>query len=254
MRSISITRMTIDDAGHYSAQRKAEIIASYPEHERAARVSGMPALGSGRVFPIAEEEIVCEAFKIPTFWRQIIGIDFGYDHPFAAVNLAHDTESDVVYVVKTYRQRETTPVIHAAAIKPWGEWIPVAWPHDGMAHKVSDAQSAPQLRHLYEAQGLKMLSNHATHEDGGYGLEAGIMEMLDRMRTGRWKVFKHLEDWLSEFRYYHRKEGLVVKERDDLLSASRIGMMMLREADTPPRTRSRYDLSVFGTRRSGWAA
>ena len=52
--------------------------------------------------------------------RHLVGLDFGWDHPFAAVELAHDTEADIVYVIKSYRQREATPVIHAASIKPWG--------------------------------------------------------------------------------------------------------------------------------------
>jgi len=56
--------------------------------------------------------------------------------------------------------------------------------------------------------------------------------MLERMQTGRWKVFRHLEDWFQEFRLYHRKEGRVVKLADDLLSASRYAMMMLRHART----------------------
>ena len=33
------------------------------------------------------------------------------------------------------------------------------------------------------------------------------MDMLDRMQTGRFKVFKHLNDWFEEFRLYHRKDG-----------------------------------------------
>jgi len=46
------------------------------------------------------------------------------------------------------------------------------------------------------------------------------------------EVFRHLEDWFQEFRLYHRKEGRVVKLADDLLSASRYAMMMLRHART----------------------
>jgi len=41
--------------------------------------------------------------------------------------------------------------------------------------------------------------------------------MLDRMETGRFKVFRHLTDWFEEFRLYHRKEGRVVKEHDDMM-------------------------------------
>jgi len=75
-----------------------------------------------------------------------------------------------------------------------------------------------------------MLSERAQYEDGSFGVEAGIMDMLDRMRTGRFKVFKHLEDWFDEFRLYHRKDGKVVKEYDDLMAATRYGIMSLRYA------------------------
>ena len=58
------------------------------------------------------------------------------------------------------------------------------------------------------------------------------MDMLDRMKTGRFKVFSHLNDWFEEFRLYHRKDGKVVKLGDDLLTATRYALMMLRYADT----------------------
>ena len=33
------------------------------------------------------------------------------------------------------------------------------------------------------------------------------MDMLDRMETGRLKVFRRCSDWLEEFRLFHRKDG-----------------------------------------------
>jgi hypothetical protein len=56
------------------------------------------------------------------------------------------------------------------------------------------------------------------------------MDMLDRMQTGRLKVFSGLNDWFEEFRLYHRLDGKIVKERDDLMSATRYAIMMLRFA------------------------
>jgi hypothetical protein len=53
------------------------------------------------------------------------------------------------------------------------------------------------------------------------------------MQTGRWKVFRTCTSWLEEFRLYHRKDGKVVKERDDTISASRYALMMKRFADVP---------------------
>jgi hypothetical protein len=52
---------------------------------------------------------------------------------------------------------------------------------------------------------------------------------LDRMRGGRWKVFRGQNDgWLEEYRLYHRDErGLLVKDNDDAISASRYALMMI---------------------------
>jgi hypothetical protein len=80
-----------------------------------------------------------------------------------------------------------------------------------------------------------MLPERAEWEEGGNGVEAGIAEMLDRMQTGRWKVFKTCASWLEERRLYHRKDGKIVKERDDVISASRYALMMLRHAETKPK-------------------
>lgn len=229
-----VTQMTIDDALHYTAQQRAAIIASYPEHEREARAKGVPTLGSGRVFPVTEDAIVIEPIAIPKHWPQIVGLDFGWDHPSAAARLAWDRDNDVIYVMAVYRAREQTPAMFAPAVLAWGRWLPCAWPHDGLQH---DKGSGEELATQYRKQGLAMLTERATFDDGTNGVEAGVMEMLDRMQTGRWKVFSHCTDWLEEFRLYHRKDGLIVKERDDLISASRYAMMMRRFAKVDAKTK-----------------
>jgi hypothetical protein len=215
-----------------TTEQKQKLWDAIPPHMRDARTKGIPVLGSGRIFPIAEEEIRCKAFPIPPSWPQIVGVDFGYDHPFGAVRCAWDRDNDIWYVVACYRRREATPVLHAAAIKPWGDWIPVAWPHDGLQH---DKGSGLALAEQYRSQGLEMLSEHATHEEGGNGLEAGVLEMLDRMQTGRFRVFAQHDEWFEEFRLYHREDGRIVKLRDDLLSATRYALMMRRHAIVEPR-------------------
>jgi hypothetical protein len=226
--------MTIDDAGHYTPEQRAEVVAGYLPHEREARAKGIPVLGSGRVFAIAEESITCDPFLIPPHFAQIVGLDFGWDHPFAAVHCAWDRDADVFYVTREYRERQTTPLVHAAAIKPWGEWIPCAWPHDGLQH---DKGSGDELARQYASHGLAMLPERATFGDGSFGVEAGVLEMLERMQTGRWKVFSNCGAWFGEFRPYHRSEGRIVKVNDDLISASRYAYMMRRFAAVRPRPR-----------------
>lgn len=222
-----VITMTIDDAEHYTPSERQKIIDSYPPHEREARTKGVPSLGSGRIFPVAEETIVIDPRPIPRHWPRIGGLDFGWDHPTAGVELAWDRDADVIYLTKCYRQRQATPVIHAAALKPWGAWLPWAWPHDGN----NDTAAGENLAKQYGEQGLNMLPSNATFEDGSNSVEAGLMDMLDRMQTGRWKVFNTCVEWIEEFRLYHRKDGKVVKERDDTISASRYAMMMKRMAE-----------------------
>lgn len=226
-----VTTMTIDDAEHYSPEERARIIASYPAHEREARTKGIPSLGSGLIFPVIEEDIVVQPFAIPAHWTQIGGMDFGWDHPSAFAHLAWDRDADVLYLTKTYRKREATPVIHAAAVKPWGVWLPWAWPHDGN----NDTAAGKNLATQYREQGLNMLPERATYEDGSNSVEAGLMEMLDRMLTGRFKVFSTCGEFLEERRMYHRKDGKVVKERDDTISAARYAVMMKRFASVAPK-------------------
>lgn len=228
----NVTTMTIEEAEHYTPEERARIIASYPEHEREARTKGIPVLGSGRVFPVTEESIRENALVLPDIWTRIAGLDIGgQDHPTAVVWMAHDRDADVVHVYDCYRKNNkdnASIITHAAAIRAKGEYIPVAWPHDALQH--DKGGSCEQIAQQYRDQHVKMLPERATFLDGTSGVEAGIEMMLTRMQTGRLKVAAHLNDWWEEFRLYHRKDGLIVKEGDDLMAATRYGLMMLRYA------------------------
>lgn len=241
-----VTNMTIDDVEHYTPEQRAAIIASYPVHEREARAKGIPTMGSGRVFPIEEDYIKVDSFPIPDHWVQICGIDFGWDHPSAGVRLAWDRDNDILYVIATHRAREQTPAMFASAVRPWGDWLKWAWPHDGLQH---DKGSGEQLAQQYKSNGLHMLHERATFDDGSNGLEAGVFEMFDRIQTGRLKVFSHLNDWFEEFRLYHRKDGIIVKLNDDLLSSTRYAMMMRRFASIRMRKVAKLDMGMP----AGWA-
>lgn len=219
------------DVPHLSEREKADLLSAYPDHERDARSKGIPILGSGRVFPVDEALIRIPAFPIPAHFARICGLDFGWDHPTAAAWLAWDRDPDVVYVYDCYRVREKGVVVHAAAIKSRGDWIPVAWPHDGL----NDTAVGPQLSRQYREQGVKMRPENAKFpvdphnpERSRISPEAGYQAMLTRMQTGRWKVLSHLNDWFEEFRLFHREDGQLVKLRDDILSATRVGLMDLR--------------------------
>jgi phage terminase large subunit-like protein len=226
-----VTSMTIEDVDHYTTEEKQAIILSYPEHERDARTKGIPILGSGRVFPLSEERITVEHRDIPAHWPRIIGVDFGFTHPFAAVEVCWDRDTDTVYVTKCHCVSEQSPVYHASVLRAWGAGkIPVAWPRDGRRQTLEGA-GIPLMRQ-YQDEGCNMLFEHSQFEDGSVSVEAGLMLLLDRMKTGRFKVFKELNDWFDEFRLYHRRDGKVFAEREDLMSATRYACMSLRHAQT----------------------
>ena len=230
-----VTRASIqDDVGVIYTQDQAdEIVDSYPEHERDARAKGIPMLGSGLIYPVADSDITIDPFEMPAYWPQIVGMDFGSTHPTAAVKLVWDRDSDVIYLTQTHRVSKQPVPIHAAAIKAWGDWLPIAWPHDGD----NETAAGPALKTQYLDAGLKMISHRAVYEDGNRSVEGGIQDILTRMQTDRFKVFSHLADWLDERRMYHRKDGKIVKEYDDLMDATRYAVMMLRYAITKPRAR-----------------
>jgi hypothetical protein len=73
---------------------------------------------------------------------------------------------------------------------------------------------------MYLEAGVLMIGRF-TNADGTNYVEPGLMEMLERFRTGRLQVFNNLAPWFEEFRRYHRKKGKIHKEHDDLIDATR---------------------------------
>lgn len=233
-------QMTMRDAAHMTEARIKLALSKYPEWQHAARLNGEPMQGAGRVFRYPEEQIACEPFELPHHWHFIWGIDFGVNHPFAAVLLAWDKDTDTIYVVHTIRMKDCLPLDHVNAMKVRD--IPVAWPQDGTQRKEYDGQLMP-LAKIYKQHGLKMQDHHATFADGTNATEVGITEMDERMRTNRFKVFSTCTNWFEEYRGYHRdEEGLLVKVRDDLMSATRVGVMAKRGA----KIRERWLAQVQG--------
>lgn len=220
----------------WTEEDKQRMVDGYPEWQRKARVHGIPLLGSGAVFPFDASLITEDPITdVPREWAALWGIDFGIGHPFGAALLLHDRDMDVIHVHKTIRMSgegaTIQPIHHVFAMKRYGANVPVAWPHDGTQREKG---SGEPLSKIYKQLGLKMMQEHATFSTGGYSFEAGVTEMGQRMTTNRLKVGSDLMEWFQEFRSYHRKDGVIEKIRDDLLSATRIGVMAIRHARPTP--------------------
>ena len=214
-----------------SPDQKDKMIDSYPEHERPARIQGIPMVGEGLIYQVPDELISIEPFDIPSHFAQINGMDFGLGKHGIFVNLAWDRDDDIIYLTKIFQGSEhMLPENEAVHIKKWGEDIPCAWPHDG--HR-EEKGTGKNMMTYYADAGLNMLDSHATHEEGGFKVEPTLKEINDRMRKGGFKVFNHLTKFFDEKRQYHRKNGKIVKANDHILDAVRIGIMVIRYAECP---------------------
>jgi phage terminase large subunit-like protein len=239
--------MGIKDVDHYTEEEKAAIIASYEPWEREARVNGVPILGTGRIFRYEEDKIAephISEDQIPDHWALLNALDFGWDHPQVCIQIAWDRDNDVIHVIRGKKARETKPEEMWVMVKHWAKEVPTAWPHDGFQH---DKGSGKQLSEQYREAGFDMLWEHATHDEGGNGIEAGLMEMHDRFGSGRLLIDEGLEEFWDEYRLYHRDNGKIVKENDDFISAVRYAIMMKRFAKSRAEMRYVAPEPVFET-------
>jgi phage terminase large subunit-like protein len=250
-------RIDAADARHISPQRRAQLEESYLPHEREARIHGIPQLGIARVFPFPIETLMrpIDADKDVKGWaRWIVGIDFGFDHPFAAALCAWVHDSDEFFVLDGFRMERAEAFYHVKRIAGMcrGLRIPVAWPHDGAVHEKGSGEA---LADVYKRLGSPMLGGHAENRGGGYHVEPAIAEMCDFMKSGRFAIASHMSELGEEILSYHRDEDYkIVKLRDDLISAVRYAFMMRRsgklldECDSYGRAPGAHDAGAYDPR------
>ncbi|MGI9411553.1 MAG: terminase large subunit domain-containing protein [Hyphomicrobiaceae bacterium] len=244
---IFLETATWEDAPHLDKDERERLKSSYPAHERKARTEGVPMMGEGAVFPVNQEDIVCKPFKLPVHFARIKGVDFGINHPAAGSCLAWDRDQDIFYVYRVYRKEGQTSVYHARQINGNDPWVPIAWPHDGLNREKAGGRV---LHQSYRDEGaISMLSLSARYENktgGSQPVEPIVMEVLERMQTGRFKVFETCHEFFDEQRNYHRKNGQIVAKRDDILKATFYAVMMRRYAmpEYQPKARAPYTRAV----------
>ena len=199
------------DVPHLDEKTKAELLASTPPYLRDARTKGIPGLGSGAIYPIAESEFVVDPFKIPAFWPRAYALDIGWNKT-ACVWGAWDRSVGMLYLYTEHYRGQAEPSIHAAAIKARGEWIPGVVDPSARGRAVKDGE---RLIEIYQNLGLKL-------SKADNAVEAGIYDVWERLSTGRLKVFSTMQNLLAEYRIYRRDEhGAIVKANDHALDAMR---------------------------------
>ena len=200
-----------DDVPHLDKNTRDTLYDSIPPYQRDARSKGIPQLGSGAIYPVPESEILVDDFFLPAHFPRGYGFDVGWNRT-AAIWGALDRETDTLFLYSEHYKGQAEPVIHAEAIKGRGKWIP--------------GRIDPAARGRGQRDGERLLQDYI---DLGLDLEmainaveSGIYKVWVRLSTGRLKVFRSCQNWLSEFRIYRRDEkGNIVKENDHLMDATR---------------------------------
>ena len=178
---------------------------SISTHQLDARMNGNPSLGSGAIYPIPEEDFLCEPFQVPAWYHRLYGLDVGWKKT-AAIWLAHDRDTDIVYAYSEHYRGQAEPTVHAKGIRLRGDWIPGVIDYAG-----TNQSDGKRVMRLYEDEGLIL---HKANK----AVEAGLLAVQDRLSTGRLKIFSTLQHTLGEIRLYRRDEkGRIVKENDHCL-------------------------------------
>ena len=210
-----IVNATWDDVPHLDAATKAELLATIPPYQLDARSRGIPVLGAGVIYPVAEEDYLVDDFEIPKHWRRAYGMDVGWNRT-ACVWGAYDQEQDRWTLYYEYYRGQAEPSIHATGIKAPGTWI------RGVIDPAARGRSQVDGRQLledYRDLGLDLTEAENTRE-------AGIYQVWERLSTGRLKVCRSLANWRKECRLYRRDDkGNIVKVNDHLCDATRYLVM-----------------------------
>lgn len=206
-----------DDALWLSEETKRVLLDDTPPYLRDARSKGIPAMGSGNIYPIAVEDILVAPFSIPDHFKRVYGLDVGWKRT-AVVWIAVDPNSDTAYVYDEYYVGEKEPAVHAEAIKTRGNWI------QGVVDPASRGRSqidGQQLIRMYKDLGLKI-------RPANNSVDSGIANVWNRLSAGKLKVFSHLHNFAKEYMLYRRDiRGNIVKEDDHLMDATRYAVAAL---------------------------
>lgn len=199
-----------------SREQRDVMKAMYAPHEIQARTKGIPSIGSGMVYPIAEEELRVDPFEIPEHWPRAFALDPGYRSKTAGLWAAWDQDSDILYFYSEHYKGLETAATHVDAFRRRGNWIPCII--DPAGANIEDGKRVRQVyRELFDA-----INKDWPMHDAEKSISAGLMEVWSRMTSGRLKIFGTLPNWFGEFRVYQRGEdGKILPTPDHLMDCTR---------------------------------
>lgn len=170
--------------------------------------------------------------KLESGWFRIAGMHADVSGEIGAVWLAHDRNSDRVYLYDSALFRREVFAVIADRFKGKGgatAWIPIAW-----------EQSAEEVVNKLKERGCRPLPEG--YKDSPAMAEATSREIWERMRAETFAPASHNTHWFEEidrFKYHDKKVPL---DGFPLMSATRhaIGQIKSARRGDPPRRPIEY--------------
>ena len=255
----AMVRASWEDALHIMENDPNAIEEARREYgiDFACRVYGIPAAGSGNIYPHKIENITFnpDYTHLNETWDALIGVDFGWSQndPSAMVKVSWDEVNDVVYIHEEWKGHTLDDRTFVKNVNYIDPNIPIAWPRDG--NKASDWKGGGTIADkLRTEHGLNMLRNPFLNPKGPDGktnnhLDPGFQEINSRLGSGRLKISTECQELLKEIQFYHYGKDLNGNStgkpdktcEDHLCDAMRYGVMSIIQGfGEPQKTYSQY--------------
>lgn len=185
------------DNPYVSSPKLRRAVSHLSEASQQARLFGAFTSQSGLVYPEFDRNIhICKPFDLPEHWPRDLTIDFGVRNPFAALWVAHDEDTDTLYVYREYYKTEKTTLENGRMVRALGARDPeLRW-------IVCDPESKDARMIL--ARELGLYNKAAPKHLGVVETINLVRERLKLNAEGRpaLVVFNTCKDLIKEFRKY----------------------------------------------------
>lgn len=228
-----------NDNPYLLEEEKERMRKNLRKEELEAREKGIASIGSGLVYPIAED---CYLWKgeIEKHWSLVFGMDFGWNpSPTVVVFLAYDRDNDIVYCYDEYSGLEMTPSQHSQLLLKRGcSDMPGAVDPAGLGSNQKDGE---KLIDLYRQCGLRNI--HPANNS----VWAGVEVVLTRFRQRKLYIHERCVGLRRELSKYSTDEKGDIKKIDaHFCDAIRYGIVSGLAISRPPNRQPQYAASGWG--------
>lgn len=209
-----IISCSIYNVPHLSEDMRQSMLENCPAYLRSAKIHGLPYQGDGLVFSLPEHEFLIEPVDLTTKgYGWAFGLDVGVRLTSMLIG-CYDRLNDTWYITKEYQGDQKSVSENATSIR-----IITQNKLSGIIDKASLQSNIIDLSSVFQAYtdaGLSVFPSYSSKK-----VEVGLLEVYDRLRTGRLKIFNTCSRLITEMRLYRRDEKGNLKGIHDTIDALR---------------------------------